>query len=198
MELKERLDNIKVRVESEAFFTEASNGGESNCHIFDYDPSDEITVRNYVKDFLKHYSHENSRIKPIEFDLFEMLIDILESKKIGNSNILEKSFILEDEDGTEELFDSLNPILKPSAFTDIIREKSEDYNLVIITGVGKVYPLVRSHTILNNLHAIVDDKPVIMFYPGRYDQKDLKLFKCNSFDGLKDDNYYRAFKLVAN
>ena len=198
MELKERLDKIKFIVEDDSFYKQQSNGGEWNCHIFDYDPSDEITIRNYVKDFIKQYSHANSKIKPIEFDLFEMLIEILENKKIGNSNILEKSYEIEDEEGTEELFESLNPILKPSAFTDIIKEKSAGHNLVIITGIGKVYPLVRSHTILNNLHAVIDEIPVIMFYPGRYDQKDLKLFNGSSFEGLKDDNYYHAFRLVGN
>ena len=58
--------------------------------------------------------------------------------------------------------------------------------------------MVRSHNILNNLHSVVDEKPVIMFYPGKYDQKGLNLFENNSFEGLKDDNYYRAFKLVGN
>lgn len=198
MELKERLDKIKFIVEDDSFYKQQSNGGEWNCHIFDYDPSDEITIRNYVKDFLKQYSHANSKIKPIEFDLFELLIEILENKKIGSSNILEMSFEKEDEDGTEELFDSLNPILKPSVFAEIIKEKSDGYNLIIITGIGKIYPMVRSHNILNNLHSVVDEKPVIMFYPGKYDQKGLNLFENNSFEGLKDDNYYRAFKLVGN
>ncbi|MGN0004819.1 MAG: DUF1788 domain-containing protein [Candidatus Gastranaerophilaceae bacterium] len=75
----------------------------------------------------------------------------------------------------------------------------EELGFVLLTGIGKAYPLVRSHTILNNLHSVLDKIPVIMFYPGRYDQKDLKLFNNgSSFTGLKDDNYYRAFKLVEN
>ena len=74
----------------------------------------------------------------------------------------------------------------------------DNHNLVLITGVGKSYPLVRSHTILNNLHSLLDKVPVIMFYPGMYDQKELSLFNGSKFDGLKDDNYYRAFRLVAN
>lgn len=198
MELKERLDKIKDIIEVDSFFNQQSLGGELNFHIFDYDPEDELIVRDYIKTFLQSYSYANSKINPIEFDLFEMILDILKNKKIGNSNILDMSFTVEEEDGTEELFDSLNPILSPNAFIEIIREKVVGYNLVLLTGVGKVYPLVRSHVILNNLHSVLDKIPVIMFYPGKYDQKDLKLFNGNSFDGLKDDNYYRAFKLVEN
>lgn len=199
MELKERLEKIKEIIETDSFFNQQSLGGELNFHIFDYNPEDELTVRNYIKDFLKSYSHTNSKIKPVEFDLFEMIIEILQNKKVGNKNILDMSFVVEDEDGTEELFDSLNPILTPAAFIELIKERVEGHNLVLLTGIGKAYPLVRSHTILNNLHSVLDKIPVIMFYPGRYDQKDLKLFNNgSSFTGLKDDNYYRAFKLVEN
>ena len=81
---------------------------------------------------------------------------------------------------------------------ELIKNKMDNHNLVLITGVGKSYPLVRSHTILNNLHSLLDKVPVIMFYSGMYDQKELSLFNGSKFDGLKDDNYYRAFRLVAN
>ena len=199
MELKERLDKIKVIVETDSFFNQQSLGGEVNFHIFDYNPEEELEVRKYVADFVKSYSHTNSKIKPIEFDLFEMLIEILQNKKVGNNNILDMSFAVEEEDGVEELFDSLNPILTPNAFIELIKERVGENNLVLITGVGKAFPLVRSHTILNNLQSVLNNTPVIMFYPGRYDQKDLKLFNNgSSFAGLKDDNYYRAFKLVEN
>jgi len=199
MELKERLDKIKNIVEADSFFNRQSLGGEVNFHIFDYNPEDELEVRKYIADFIKSYSHTNSKIKPIEFDLFEMLIEILQNKKVGNNNILDMSFEVEEEDGVEELFDSLNPILTPNAFIELIKERVRENNLVLITGVGKAFPLVRSHTILNNLQSVLNNTPVIMFYPGRYDQKDLKLFNNgNSFAGLKDDNYYRAFKLVEN
>ena len=63
--------------------------------------------------------------------------------------------------------------------------------VVLITGIGKCYPILRSHTVLNNLHQVVDNVPVVLFYPGNYDGQELVLF-----GEIKDDNYYRAFKLV--
>lgn len=54
MELKERLDKIKEIVETDTFFNQQSLGGELNFHIFDYNPEDELVVRDYVKDFLNH------------------------------------------------------------------------------------------------------------------------------------------------
>jgi len=58
--------------------------------------------------------------------------------------------------------------------------------------MGKCYGIVRGHTILNNLHSIITNNPVIMLYPGIYDGQSFKLF-----NKLENDNYYRAFQLVS-
>lgn len=191
--IRSRLDKIKDIVESDSLYKQQSLGGELNFHIFDYDPADEMIVRNYVKDFIKNYSYTNSKIKPIVFDLFEMILELLESEDVLNDAIE-----LEQQEGTDSLFNATSEILKADNFKELIKNKMDNHNLVLITGVGKSYPLVRSHTILNNLHSLLDKVPVIMFYPGMYDQKELSLFNGSKFDGLKDDNYYRAFRLVAN
>lgn len=191
--IRSRLDKIKEIVESDSLYKQQSLGGELNFHIFDYDPADEIIVRNYVNDFIKNYSYANSKIKPIVFDLFEMILELLD-----NEDVLNAAIELEQQEGTESLFNATSEILKADNFKELIKNKMDNHNLVLITGVGKSYPLVRSHTILNNLHSLLDKVPVIMFYPGMYDQKELSLFNGSKFDGLKDDNYYRAFRLVAN
>lgn len=191
--IKSRLDKIKDIVEGDSLYKQQSLGGELNFHIFDYDPADEMIVRNYVNDFIKNYSHANSKIKPIVFDLFEMILELLD-----NEDVLNDAIELEQQEGTEALFNATSEILKADNFKELIKNKMDNHNLVLITGVGKSYPLVRSHTILNNLHSLLDKVPVIMFYPGMYDQKELSLFNGSKFDGLKDDNYYRAFRLIPN
>ena len=67
----------------------------------------------------------------------------------------------------------------------------EQHDLVLVSGVGSVWPLLRSHSLLNNLHPVMGKTPLVMFYPGRYDGQSLRLF-----GKLKSNNYYRAFKLV--
>ena len=46
-----------------------------------------------------------------------------------------------------------------------IAEKTKDKNFLILTGVGKVFPIVRTHTILNNLQNIFDHTKVLLFFP---------------------------------
>ena len=55
--------------------------------------------------------------------------------------------------------------------------KPEQHDLVIVSGVGSVWPLLRSHTLLNNLHPIMGKTPLVMFYPGRYDGQSLRLVR---------------------
>jgi hypothetical protein len=59
--------------------------------------------------------------------------------------------------------------------------------MLFIKGVGKVFPFIRSHIVLNNLQSAVKNIPTLMFFPGEYSGKSLKLFNL-----LEDDNYYRA------
>jgi hypothetical protein len=185
--IRKRLDAILPEITKESFIENAGQGGEIGFYIFDYDPRDELLVRSHVLHLIKQLSYSGSEIHPVELDLYKLMLEIFAEKRITLTQLEE----LEAKQGRERLFKVIKPILKPENFIDIIRKKAAEHNLVFITGVGKVWPFVRSHTILNNLHSVLDTIPVVLFFPGAYDQRELMLFKK-----FKDDNYYRAFKLV--
>ena len=93
------------------------------------------------------------------------------------------------------MFDKTRKALRLTLNNDLlvnyIKEKVGPNHIVFITGVGQAYPIIRSHSILNNLHHVLDQNPLVMFFPGLYDGQSLSLFNL-----IKDDNYYRAFRLV--
>jgi hypothetical protein len=95
--------------------------------------------------------------------------------------------------GDEALKKALAGPLHESKLSTLFAEvaKPEQHDLVIVSGVGSVWPLLRSHTLLNNLQPVMGKTPLVMFYPGRYDGQSLRLF-----GKIKSNNYYRAFKLV--
>ena len=64
-------------------------------------------------------------------------------------------------------------------------------DVIVLTGIGRVFPYMRSHNILNNLQHVFDDIPLVLLYPGEYDGQSLVLF-----ERFTDDNYYRAFNIV--
>jgi hypothetical protein len=190
MDIYKRLDKIFPRLQEKSFRENKGLGNEIGFHIFDYDPSDEFIVREHIK-FLKNKINTGGTGLYIkEFDLYEIMLEILESK-----NYLIKTFGMEEEKGSEYSINAIKKTLRLTQKNDLvveyIRSRIEEGNIIFLTGIGKVWPIIRSHTVLNTLHSVVEDVPLIMFFPGVYDGLELKLF-----DEIKDDNYYRAFKLI--
>ncbi|PAD85758.1 hypothetical protein CHH55_21975 [Niallia circulans] len=184
--LNARLDQIIPKIKEDKFIEGRGLGNEISFYVFDYEPQDELVVRDYIKHIKKEFGYEGSNRRIIEFDLYKMLIDITKEKRI-----FDRIFEMEERQGGEALFKAMITFAKPEVFLNKIKEQVDDYNVVLLTGIGKVYPFVRSHNILNNLQEVLDNVPVIMFFPGKYDGQSLQLF-----GKYKDDNYYRAFRLV--
>ena len=76
------------------------------------------------------------------------------------------------------------------------RIAAEQFQILFLTGIGEVFPFVRSHTVLNNLQTVVADRPMLMFFPGRYEQFDILGSSFVLFGRLKDDQYYRAKNIL--
>ena len=165
-------------------------GNEIGYYIFDYDPEDELLVRDHIK-FIKDKINNEHKPKQInEFDLYNIMIDILKKK-----GYLERTMKMEKKQGKEKVFTAVKKSLRLTSdnnlFVDYIKERVKENNIIFITGVGKAWPIVRSHTVLNNLHSVIDTNPLVLFFPGNYDGSELVLF-----GEIHDDNYYRAFSLV--
>ena len=187
--LNERFASLEQRMADAKTLLDAGKANELSFFIFDYDPKHELIVRDEVKKLKRN----NANIQ--EFDLFNIVVELLEKE-----GYLETVKEYETEYDSDTLLAQLfqpflsleeeqNPVI--DYFKDNVMD-DEDH-IVLITGVGKVYPLIRSHTILNKLQSIIKLAPVVMFYPGRYDQKASMCLRL--FDRLGDDNYYRAFPL---
>lgn len=188
--LDERLNKIEEKIADKSFRENKGLGNEVGYYIFDYPARDELHVRNHI-DYLKNKINKASlTFKIVEFDLYEIIIGILKER-----GYLEKCFEFEKSKGIEYMFDAVIKMLrltgKSNLLVNYIMENTSKDSVVFITGVGKCYPIVRSHNVLNNLHQVLDTVPVVMFFPGEYSGQDLHLFGT-----IKDDNYYRAFKLV--
>lgn len=184
-----RLDEILPKIVGNDFRENRGLGNDIGFYIFDYDPEYELLVRDRIK-FIKNKAKGAYGLNIIEFDLYEIMIEILDSK-----GYLKKNFIMEEKKGSAYVFTATKKALRLTLDNDLlvqyISERLDDSDIVFITGVGKAWPIIRSHTVLNNLHRVVEKQPLVMFFPGEYDGGSLMLFNY-----LKDDNYYRAFELI--
>jgi hypothetical protein len=184
--LNARLDKIIPKIKEEKFIQGRGLGNEISFYVFDYEPEGELIVRDYVKRIKREFAHDGSNRKIVEFDLYKMLIEIAKERQI-----FDRIFHMEEKQGKDALFKAMATFAKPDIFLNKIGDQIGDDDIVFLTGVGKVYPFVRSHNILNKLQEVLDKTPVIMFFPGEYNGQSLQLF-----GKFKDDNYYRAFRLV--
>lgn len=188
--LNERLIELEDRMISVDALTRYGTANDLKFYIFDYSPKDELIIRKEVKKLIEY----NEKI--VEFDLYEMMMQIIEEE-----GYMEDVIRMEPEyDKALLLSEVFQPLLSVeennNRLLEMFKDKAPDdgQSIVLISGVGKVYPIIRSHTILNNLQSIFRKNPVVMMYPGRYEIKNSMTLKL--FERLDDDNYYRAFPLV--
>jgi len=186
----QRLDEIIPKITDKSFRENKGLGNEISYYIFDYEPKYELLVREHIEFIKQKISDEYSDINIKEFDLYEIILEVMNKK-----GYLQKNIEMEKKKGSKYVFNairkSLRLTLKNDMVLDYIVNRVEPNDIVFITGVGKAWPIMRSHTVLNNLHNVVDQVPVVMFFPGEYDGLELILF-----NEIKDDNYYRAFQLI--
>ena len=188
--LEERLDKAEAMIKKPSFRKNKGLGNEVGYYIFDYPPEQELLVRERVEYIRKKNEQSDDEYRIVVFDLYEIIIEILKEK-----GYLEKRYEFEKKRGFDRITKAVGNMLritaKDSLIVNYIRERTPEKAIVFLVGIGKCYPILRSHTVLNNLHQVIDNVPVVMFYPGKYDGQELILF-----GEIKDDNYYRAFKLV--
>jgi hypothetical protein len=186
--LTDRLNQILPRVTSEAFLHNTGLGNEIAFYIFDYPPEAELRIRDHIRFLLEHIPKTAPRVRVQHVNLLDFVLEYLRQRKL-----LDKAIVMQQTKGDAFVLRQLAAILHPNkiapAFAAVAQPDQRD--LVLVSGVGSVYPLLRAHTLLNNLHAVMGQIPLVLFYPGRYDGRALRLF-----GKLQNDNYYRAFKLV--
>lgn len=197
---------LRQRLQDPEFLAGHGLGNEVPFFILPYAAALEDEVRERVEALVRDFAPTAQGGAPvpqdsptagdtrvIHFDLWDVFLQICQERRI-----LEKIPALEERRGTEGLLRRMEKIATPEAFLKVMSERYEELggqmpgrDVVLISGVGKVYPLVRAHNILENGQPVFTEVPMVMLYPGVYDGQQLHLF-----GKISDGNYYRAFSLL--
>ncbi|MEO8275811.1 MAG: DUF1788 domain-containing protein [Thermoanaerobaculia bacterium] len=197
--LTARMNQILPKITSDSFLRGQGIGNEVAFHIFDYPAEEELPVREHIQFLLDQIPKKRPGLRVVHVNLLDFLVDYLRDRKL-----LDKAFELQRSQGDEALTKALAGVLHEEKIARRFGEvaRPHENELVLVSGVGSAYPLMRSHTLLSNLHAIMGQTPLVLFYPGRYDKMTLRLFgKVGLAGGPPEDrrkpaNYYRAFRLI--
>ena len=186
-DFNERLNKILDRITSDDFLHGKGLGAEIPFYAFDYPPERELEVREHIAFLLAQIPKRRPGLRFAHVNLFDLIIRHLKER-----GFYDKAIALQRDKGDEALRKALAAPLDAGKLATVFAEavNPEAQDLVLVSGVGSAYPLLRTHNLLNNLHPLMGHTPLVLFYPGIYDGQSLRLFGT-----LKDKPYYRAFGL---
>lgn len=191
--LAEQEDHLFRVLSSERFLKMEGLGNEVAHFIYDYDPSWALDVAQ-AKKRIKTKLNTELGIDILEINLYDLCVDLLKKR-----NVWDRVLAAEPTMDKPEFLKMLQNMLDPQMhLAPAIKElmAAESFQILFLTGVGEVFPFVRSHTVLNNLQTVVSDKPMLMFFPGRYEVSATQGSALVLFGQLKDDSFYRAKRIL--
>ncbi len=182
--IKERLDNLRRHIQEPDFLEGKGLSNEVNIRIFCYDAEDEMIVKQFINQVI---SDQTLACHIFECNLYEIFLTLCE-----DIDIMEAIPEMEEADGKEFLLEQLHAAIGESEFIDKIQyEPHQSGDILMLTGVGDVFPFMRVHSLLEALQPHFSDIPILVMYPGTFDGNYVSLF-----DKLTPNPYYRAFNEI--
>jgi hypothetical protein len=182
--INERLDRVRSLIQETDFLESKGLSNEVNIRIFCYDAKDEMAVRHFV-DQLK--ADQTLACHLIECNLYQTFLAICDGKRITKGITR-----MEERQGKKYLLEQMQKIATVAAFVAKMQYGPHlPGDVLMLTGVGAVFPFMRVHSLLEALQPHFADIPILVMYPGVFDGRHVKLF-----DKLRPNDYYRAFNVV--
>ena len=193
--LSERLNAVLPRITEPAFLASEGIGNEIACYIFDYPAEQELVVRDHLALLTRALADQHAQLNVLHLELLDIVMRYIERR--GHADRVRKVEHTRDAAG---LIKALKGSLAAEKLATYIADEHRpaDADLVLISGVGSAWPMVRAHSLLNCLHHHIGRTPLVMFYPGSFDGTTLRLFGriASGAERPGSHNYYRAFSLI--
>lgn len=189
--MKERHQHLLKIITSERFLKMQGLGNEVPFFICPYQPDEAVEMSRMQKQLFN--TIEKSGVRTLVINLYDLAIELLKQR-----GIFDQALEVETSSGKDEFRELLQGVLDPEthlvpAIADKMKQTA--FDVMFLTGVGQVFPYIRSHRVLNNLQSTATKQPTVMFFPGVYSHSLEKGASLDLFGRLHDDKYYRAFNI---
>ena len=189
---KERAEHLYRVITSERFLTKQGLGNEVPFFIYPFPAEEGLSMTEDREDLVTRVQHAGTRV--LDLNLYDIALEILSER-----GILEQVLEIEADSEKGEIKELLQGVLDPQAhLIPKIGEaiKAAPHDVIFLSGVGEVYPFIRSHNVLNNLQSTAKEAPTVLFFPGSYTHALATGASLDLFGQLHDDKYYRAFNIL--
>jgi hypothetical protein len=189
--MQERFQHLLAVISGNRFLQMTGIGKEVPFYICPYKPEDALDIERIQKQLANQL--EQIGVQVLHINLYDLSMNILKKDGdfewlIANEQRLPKQRILEEIQGILDV----QTVLVQEIGKQL---NSNEYDVLFLSGVGEVYPYIRSHNVLNNLQSVAKQRPTLMFFPGAYTQSLETGASLDLFGRLNDDKYYRAFNI---
>ncbi len=182
--IKERLDRLRETIQKPEFLEGKGLSKEVNIRLFCYDPADEMTVRWFIEQI---QTDQSLKCRPVVCNLYEIFLELCDDFASA-----EEMAEIEEVDGSSFLLGEFQDNFTPRDYVRKMRYdlgKVED--VLLLTGIGTVFPFMQIHSLLETMQGVYDDVPIIVFYPGKFDGRQIQLF-----GKLEPNPHYRSFNEI--
>ena len=177
---------------SERFLERRGLGNELPFFISAYHPTLEVALDAGVSALATRLA--NQGVSVLSLNLYDLTVELLQTRGVWPRLLERESKIPKD----QFLQTLLNVTAPKDQLVPLIAAKlaANPCRVLLLTGVGLVFPYLRSHSILENLQSVTKQTPTVLFFPGDYSFVDGKGSYLKLFSTLPDDRYYRAFNIA--
>lgn len=139
-------------------------------------------------------------VRVLDINLYDLSIELLRARagSSDGSRLWDEVLAVEPDVEKDNLLELLQNVLGVEDYLiPAIGERLQqsDFDVLFLSGIGEVFPYIRSHNVLNNLQSTAKDKPTVLFFPGEYRHSLEQGASLELFGLLHDDKYYRAFNI---
>lgn len=189
--VQERFQHLLAVIGSQRFLKKEGLGNEVPFFICPFRPEEAVEMGRVQRQLINKLNQTGVRV--LEINLYDLSIKLLKQRNVWDRILQTEPDVTKEQmqELLQGLLDSQNHLI-PAIAEEM---KTADFDVMFITGVGEVFPYIRSHNVLNNLQSTAKDKPTLMFFPGEYTHSLQDGASLDLFGRLHDDKYYRAFNI---
>lgn len=188
---KECFDHLLNLIGSDRFILKQGLGNEVPFFICPF-PAKKAKEMDKIRIQLRNKLDQQG-IPILDINIYDLAIELLKER-----NIWDRIIETEADVPKNQLKELLQGVLDSEAhLIPAIAEKmaETDFKVMFLSGIGEVFPYIRSHNVLNNLQKVAKEQPTVMFFPGEYKHTLEDGASLDLFERLHDDKYYRAFNI---
>jgi len=204
--LANRFDHLVRVIGSERFLLMRGLNNDLPFYICEYRAGEATEMQRLQRQLINTLQNlsvpalSGRGVKVLDINLYDLCIELLKAREgsAAGSRLWDEILAVEADTEKDGLLELLQNVLGIEEYLiPAIGERLQqtEFDVLFLSGIGEIFPYIRSHNVLNNLQSTVKTKPTILFFPGEYRHSLEQGASLELFGLLHDDKYYRAFNI---